>query len=134
MNSPPQTEDLLVHVRALCMKLPEVTENLTHGAPTWFVRGRRSFLKFVDPAAHNLDETHVAFWAAAAPGVRHELAAADPYTFFTPRFGGSDWVGMRLDLEADGPDWEEVREIVLDAYRCVAPKTLVARLDADPGL
>jgi hypothetical protein len=28
-------------VREQCMALPEVTEGLTHGAPTWFLRGRR---------------------------------------------------------------------------------------------
>ncbi|MDT5349401.1 MAG: hypothetical protein QOH91_2688 [Mycobacterium sp.] len=63
------TEDLLAWVRRLCMTLPEVTEGLTHGGETWFVR-RRSFAKFVDPEKHRLDERHVAFWAAAPSGVR----------------------------------------------------------------
>jgi len=44
----PATEDLLAGVRRLCLALPEVTEGLTHGGETWFVR-RRSFAKFVDP-------------------------------------------------------------------------------------
>jgi hypothetical protein len=35
--------------------------------------------------------------------------------FFIPRFGGYDWVGMRLDLQRDGPDWQEVAEILTDA-------------------
>jgi hypothetical protein len=110
-----------------CAALPEVTERLTHGAPTWFVRGRRSFLKFVDPDEHpQLDERHIAVWAAAPPGARHELVAADPDRFFAPRFGGRDWVGMRLEPE---PDWNEVGEIITDAYRQVAPKQLVDRLN-----
>jgi hypothetical protein len=125
---PPATEDLLVCVRRLCMALPEVTESLTHGAETWFVRGR-SFAKFVDPDKHRLDERHVAFWAAAPPGVRNELVAEDSHRFFVPQFGGYDWVGMRLDLLADEPDWHEVAEILTDAYRQVAPKFLIARLD-----
>ncbi|MEJ3651871.1 MmcQ/YjbR family DNA-binding protein [Actinomycetes bacterium KLBMP 9759] len=106
------------------MALPGVDEGVTHGAPTWFVR-RRSFAKFVDPAHHALDERSVAFWAAAPPGARQELAAADPEVFFAPRFGGSGWVGMRLDVRPDGPDWDEVREILTDAHRQVAPKRLV---------
>ena len=48
---PPATADLLAGVRRLCLALPEVTEGLTHGGETWFVR-RRSFAKFVDPEKH----------------------------------------------------------------------------------
>lgn len=120
-------EELL---RERCLALPEVTEGPTHGAPTWFVR-RRSFVKFVDPAEHRVDEPHLAFWAAAPPGARHELIAADPGTYFAPRFGGRDWIGMRLD--ARDLEWSEVDEIVTDAYRQVAPKFLIARLDVDHG-
>ena len=59
-------EAFLAEVRRRCMALPEVTEGLTHGGPTWFVRGRRSFVKFVDPAEHpQLDLPHIAIWAAA---------------------------------------------------------------------
>jgi hypothetical protein len=118
---------LLAEVRTRCLALPEVTEGLTHGGPTWFVRARRSFVKFVDPDEHpQLALPHVAIWAAAPPGARQELVAASPDRFFAPRFGGRDWVGMRLDLD---PDWDEVGEVVLDAYRQVGPRALVARLD-----
>jgi hypothetical protein len=123
----PDPSGLLAQVRARCLALPEVTEGSTHGAPTWFVRGRRSFVKFVDPAEHpRLDLPHIAIWAAAPPGARQELVAAAPDRFFAPRFGGSDWVGMRLDAE---PDWDEVGEVITDAYRQVAPRTLGAGPD-----
>jgi hypothetical protein len=120
-------DHLLAGVRQRCLALPEVTEGLTHGGETWFVR-RRSFAKFLDPVKHRLDEDHIALWAAAPPGARQELIAEDPRRFFAPRFGGYDWIGLRLDERADGPDWDEVREILADAYRQVAPKFLVARL------
>jgi hypothetical protein len=81
------------------------------------------------PEKRRLDERHVAFWAAAPPGARNELVAEDPQRFFVPRFGGYDWVGLRLDVPANGPDWQEVAEILTDAYRQVAPKFLIARLD-----
>ena len=127
--------DLLARVRQHCLALPEVTEGLTHGAPTWFVRGKRSFAKFIDPDEHpRFDEVHVAFWAAAPFGAKQDLTSTEPDRFFVPPFGGSDWVGMRLDLEAGGPDWDDVHEIITDAYRQVAPKTLLALLDkAAPG-
>ncbi len=132
MDSSSPTDALLAGVRTLCAALPEVTEGPTHGAPTWFVR-RRSFAKFIDPAEHRLAELHVALWAAAPPGARPELVAADPDRFFVPRFGGHDWVGVRLDIESDGLDWGEVREIIVDGYRHVAPKTLAALIDTAPG-
>jgi hypothetical protein len=40
---------------------------------------------------------------------------------------------MRLDVEPSGPDWTKVREIITDAYRQIAPKSLVAPLDAESG-
>jgi hypothetical protein len=38
------TADLAGRVRAMCPALPEVTERLSHGAPTWFVRGKSAFV------------------------------------------------------------------------------------------
>ena len=35
---------LAERMRAICLALPEVTERLSHGAPTWFVRGKSSFV------------------------------------------------------------------------------------------
>src|SRR5690606_9898313 len=55
-------------VRRPCRSLPEVIEAPTHGAPPWFVRGRRPVVTFVDPDEHpRLDLPHVAIWAAAPP-------------------------------------------------------------------
>ncbi|MFT5268416.1 MAG: hypothetical protein ACI88C_001849, partial [Acidimicrobiales bacterium] len=34
--------------------------------------------------------------------------------------------GVKLDVD---PDWEEIAGILEDAYRLVAPKTLVKKLD-----
>ena len=41
----------------------------------------------------------------------------------------SEATWLSLDLSPDGPDWQEVAEILTDAYRQVAPKFLIARLD-----
>jgi hypothetical protein len=70
------------------------------------------------------------FWCAAPPGVQEELIAEDSRRFFRPPYvGHRGWVGVRL--QADGlaeTDWAEVDEIVRDAYRQVAPKSLLDRL------
>ncbi|MBF8188084.1 MmcQ/YjbR family DNA-binding protein [Nonomuraea sp. K274] len=112
----------LERLRALCLALPETTERLSHGEPTWFVRDRKTFVMFAD---HHHDD-RLAFWCAAAPGVQEELVAEDPERFFRPPYvGHRGWLGVYLDVDVD---WAEVSEIVADAYRRIAPKSLVARL------
>lgn len=54
------------------------------------------------------------------------MVGTRPDRFFHPPFGGVGWVGVYLDVPVD---WAQVREIVVDAYRMVAPGALVARLD-----
>jgi hypothetical protein len=60
-----------------------------------------------------------------------ELVAAEPARFFVPPYvGHRGWLGLRLDLPApDALDETELAGITADAYRQVAPKTLVRLLD-----
>jgi hypothetical protein len=117
------SDDPVERLRALCLALPEVTERLSHGEPTWFVRGKRTFVTFAD---HHHDD-RLAFWCAAPPGAQSQMVDAEPDRFFRPPYvGGRGWLGVRLDVALD---WEEIAEIVLDAYRTIAPAKLVAQLD-----
>ena len=121
-----QAERALREVRAACSELPEVVERPSHGAPTFFVRGKTSFVMFHDD--HHGDGI-LGIWCAAPPGVQAELVETEPERFYRPAYvGHRGWIGVRLDVT---PDWDEVRGIVTDAYRQVALKTLVARLDSD---
>lgn len=121
-------ETPLTRLRALCTALPETTERLSHGEPTWFVRGKKTFVMFAD---HHHDD-RIGFWCAAPPGAQEAMVAAEPGRFFRPPYvGHRGWLGVYLDVPVD---WAEIGEIVADAYRAVAPKTLVARLDEqDPA-
>ncbi len=119
-----EVSDALEQVRGICLALPEVTERPSHGAPTFFVRDKKTFVMFHDD--HHGDGI-LGLWCAAAPGVQEELVRTEPERFYRPAYvGHRGWIGVRLDVEVD---WEEVAAICADAYRCVAPKTLVARLD-----
>lgn len=119
---------VLDRLRRLCLSFPEATERLSHGEPTWFVRDKRVFAMFSD---HHHDD-RVGFWAPAPPGDQRALVAEDPERFFVPPYvGGKGWIGVRLDVP--GLDWDRIAEIVEDAYRTVAPKRLVAQLDAAGG-
>jgi hypothetical protein len=115
--------DPLEALRALCLALPETTERLSHGEPTWFVRDKKTFVTFAD---HHHDD-RLAFWAAAPPGAQAALVASDPLRFFVPAYVGQrGWIGVRLDVPVD---WDEIAELVADAYRMVAPKRLVSELE-----
>jgi len=115
-------------LRELCLALPETSERLSHGEPTWFVRGKTTFVMFAD---HHHDD-RLAFWCAAPDGLQEALVAADPERFFVPPYvGHRGWLGVYLDVPTD---WDRIADLVVEAYRRVAPKGLVARLDAgEPG-
>lgn len=60
-------------------------------------------------------------------GVQEELVAQEPDRFFRPPYvGHRGWLGVWLDVPVD---WAEIRAIVVEAYRMVAPKKLLAELD-----
>ncbi|MGW3895999.1 MmcQ/YjbR family DNA-binding protein [Micromonospora profundi] len=118
--------ELLARVREICLALPEVTERPSHGSPTWFVRDKSVFVTLHADGHHQNDFPHL--WCAAPPGAQAELTAADPERFFRPPYvGGRGWLGVRLDGTVD---WVEIDELCRDAYREIAPKGLVALLDA----
>ena len=118
-------DDPLGALRRLCLQLPEVTERLSHGEPTWFVRGKKTFVTYAD---HHHDD-RLAFWCAAPPGAQETLVATAPERYFVPPYVGQrGWLGVRLDVP--DVDWDEIADLVRDAYRQVARKRLVAQLDA----
>jgi hypothetical protein len=119
------TADLAGRLRPICLALPEVTERLSHGAPTWFVRDKKSFVTLWADGHHADEFPHL--WVAGLAGAQQELTAAEPERFFRPPYvGGRGWIGVRLDGD---PDWAEVAELCQDAYRAVAPARLAALLD-----
>jgi len=117
-------KDPLETLRQLCLALPETTERLSHGEPTWFVRGKKTFVMY---ANHHHDD-RLGFWCAAPDGAQEALAGSDPERFFVPPYvGHRGWLGVRLDVPVD---WDQIADLVTDAYRVVAPRKLVAELVA----
>jgi hypothetical protein len=124
-------ERTLRRIREICIGLPETSERLSHGAPTFFVRDKRAFLMVL---TNHHGDGRFAIWCAAPAGLQAMLVEADPERFFVPPYvGHRGWLGVRLDR---GLDWDEITGIAEDAYAEVAPPRLVeaARLeDAGPG-
>jgi len=78
-------------------------------------------------ANHHHDD-RLAFWCAASDGAQETLVTEDPERFFVPPYvGHRGWLGVYLDVPVD---WDQVADLVVDAYRRVAPRKLVAALDA----
>lgn len=120
--------DHLAHIRAACQQLPEVEERLSHSAPSFFVRGKKAFLSVWLDGHHDHEFPHL--WCAAGPGVQEALVSTEPNRYFRPPYvGGRGWIGVRLDGEIST---EELADMCEDAYRAVAPVTLLRDLDNKP--
>jgi hypothetical protein len=113
----------LERVRAACLALPEVTERLSHGQPTFFVRGRKAFVMYLD---NHHDDGRLALWCAAPPGVQAGLVGTSPEQYFVPPYvGHRGWLGVRLDRALP---WDAIAGAIEDAYVEVAPPALVDRV------
>ncbi len=115
-----ERERVLQQVRDLCLALPETSERLSHGAPSFFVRDKRCFVMVL---TNHHGDGRFAIWCAAPSGSQQLLVDADPERFFRPPYvGHRGWIGFRLDRPFDA---DELAGIVEDAYAEVAPAKLV---------
>jgi hypothetical protein len=111
---------VLGRLRKICLALPETSERLSHGAPSFFVREKKCFLMVL--VDHHGDGIF-GIWCAAPPGNQELLVAANAERFFRPPYvGHRGWLGVRFN---DGVDWDELMGIVEDAFATVAPAKLL---------
>jgi len=109
--------DPIGRLRAICLALPDTSEKVAWGEPTWRVRGRL----FAQLDNHHHGADHLAVWLPAPLGEQEALVKADPARFFRPPYVGvRGWVGVRIDGR---PSWTQVAALVEQAYRHVAPAT-----------
>ena len=123
-------EDIDERVRTLCLALPEVTVRVDHSltrtrstAQSFDIR-RRSFCLLV--AMESSTGKSVPLLVLRADPDEREALLSIGHPFFVPRRAGHDRIGVWL---ADDTDWEEIRELVTESYRVLAPKKLTALLD-----
>ena len=111
------SEEHLRRVRRICAAMPECTEKLSHGEPTFFLR-KKVFAMF---ANNHHDDGHIAVWIPAPPGLQGMLIQTSPMTYFRPPYVGvRGWIGIELDCISD----EELAAHIRDAWRLIAPKKL----------
>jgi predicted DNA-binding protein (MmcQ/YjbR family) len=108
---------ILDEMREICLSLPDTRETLTWGKPHFRV-GDKIFA--------GCDEVH----GNPTIGFKLEMdhAAAiigDPRFERAPYVGHKGWVSMDV---TDVRDWNEVRPLLLESYRLIAPKRSLAKL------
>ena len=119
--------DPLSRLRAICLALPEASEKVAWGEPTWRVRNRL----FAQLDDHHHGAEHLAVWLPAPLGEQEALIALDPSRFFRPPYvGPRGWVGVRIDGR---PRWSQVAMLVKQAYCHVAPARKKRRRRASDG-
>ncbi len=88
----------LKRVRQICLSLPDTTEKISHGEPTFFAK-KRVFAMFSNNHHH---DGHVAVWVPAPPGLQEALIEEAPGVYYRPPYvGGGGWVGIELDQVND---------------------------------
>jgi hypothetical protein len=116
----------LERVRRICLALPETSERLSHGEPTFFVHNK----VFVMFANNHHNDGHIAVWLPAPPGFQTGIIETSPGTFFKPPYVGErGWIGVELDRISD----EDLRFHIHIAWELVAPKRLLSKVGATPG-
>jgi len=109
----------------MCLALPEAHEQEAWGEPTFRVRNKM-FAMFASANTHH-GAGRPAVWIKASADNQVLMVRTAPDRFFVPPYvGPSGWAGVWLD---GSPDWSELRELLEDGYRRVAPKKLLALLD-----
>ena len=103
---------LLTRLRKIIAKLPDATETVSWGHPT-FQFGDKTFAVF---------EQYKGEFGLALK-VEKELQSVflkDPVFYLTPYIGKQGWITRRM--EAAPVNWQEVREMVRGSYRYITLK------------
>ena len=103
---------LLTRLRKVCTQLPNATETVSFGHPTFQIGGK-TFAVF---------EQYKGEFGLALK-VEKELQQVflkDPRFYLTPYIGKHGWVTLRM--ESKPLDWKEIREMLRGSYRLIAPK------------
>jgi predicted DNA-binding protein (MmcQ/YjbR family) len=112
-------------VREIMASFSETEEFVSHGSPTFRVRGKI----FATYTINHHGDGRVALNLVAPPGAQAAFTKMNSKVYFVPPYvGPRGWLGIELDK---GLAWKAVREHVRDAYEAVAPAELVNAIEKD---
>lgn len=120
MNPLTIAADRLEKLRAICLALPEATEQIAWGDPTWRVRKRIFAMQ-----KGNYEGGRPSVWLKVAGDGQAMLVESRPELCFVPPYvGHKGWVGVHMDV-ARIP-WALVKELIEESYDLIARKRLAA--------
>ena len=120
-------------VRRIALALPDAVEADDRFAFSVMNKGKAKgfawvWLERIQPKKARVPNPKVLAVRVADEAEKFELVASDPDKFFTEdHYNGYPAVLVRLAAV----DVKELRELITDAWRCMAPKALVAEFDND---
>ena len=112
-----QQQSLLKHLRDICIVLPEVSETLKWGNPT-FEAGKKMF------AVLDSYEGKICI-AFRVPVDQYSKILEDPRFFPAPYSAKHGWICLRADSKID---LKELSTLLKQSYKCVALKRMLTKL------
>jgi len=114
-----KNDSVLTKMREICLSLPDTKETMTWGQPHFRV-GEKIFSGYGEEKGKQvigfkLDMEHA------------DEVIKDPRFWRAPYVGHKGWVSMDA---RQVKDWSEVRPMILESYRLIAPKRTLAKLGA----
>jgi hypothetical protein len=106
-------------VREIALELPETSEKLSHGEPTFFVAGKQ-FAQFRDN--HHGDGRTVVCVRVSSLDEQAMLLDADPETYSKPAYMPS-W--LSISVAGENVDWGHVGDRVAASWELAAPRRLL---------
>jgi predicted DNA-binding protein (MmcQ/YjbR family) len=113
--------EVLKRLRKLCLRLPESSETVTWGHPTFQVEGK----------TFSVLEEYKGELGICIKVERElqDIFLRDVRFFRTPYIGKQGWVTLRV--HAAKLDWEEIRELLAGSYRLVASNRLADQISVE---
>ena len=109
----------LERVRAAALELPETSEKLSHGQPTFFVAGKQ-FAQFRDN--HHGDGKTVVCVRVSSLDEQAMLLEVDPETYSKPAYMPT-W--LSINLKGADVDWGHVADRIAQSWELAAPRRLL---------
>ncbi|HEX6994966.1 MAG TPA: MmcQ/YjbR family DNA-binding protein [Gammaproteobacteria bacterium] len=114
MNELTMRPDRLERLRKICLALPDATEKIAWGDPTWRVRD-----KIFAMAKGNYPGGRPSVWMKGRDGTQESLIALDPDGFFVPPYvGHKGWIGVWMDRPRI--KWSMLEDLIAESYTLVA--------------
>jgi hypothetical protein len=109
----------LEKVRDAALELPETSEKLSHGQPTFFVAGKQ-FAQFRDN--HHGDGRTVVCVRVSSLDEQAMLIEVEPETYSKPAY--LPW-WLSINLAGENVDWDHVADRIAASWELAAPRRLL---------